>query len=159
VRSLPIKRPTLDDPVYEQQNPHQTFLLILSLFSAAPMFVTHSSGSAVLDKELSPDTVLVWGACLMLGSILALAGEFWRGHTWDGLQLERAGLLLVGTGAALYASVILFTVDPNGTRFVVGVTAAYAAACLWRCVQITRRLAWIRKVIDELNAERDASDA
>lgn len=151
MKTLPIERPTLDDPLYSQKNPHQTFLLVLSLFSAAPLLFGGSTGSATLDAHLGTFTVLMWGVCLLFGSLVALIGEFWPGHTWTALVLERAGLGLVGAGAAIY-SFVVFTTVPDA-RFAVSITAAYAASCLWRVGQITRRLRWLRALIRGLNTE------
>lgn len=150
MRTLPIDHATLDDPLYSQKNPHQTFLLALSLISAAPL-LGGSSGSAALDAHLGHTTVVVWGLCLLVGSAVALVGEFWPGHTWTALVLERAGLGLVGLGAGVYAFVV-FTSVPDA-RFAVSITAAYAASCLWRVGQITRRLTWLRALIKGLNAD------
>lgn len=150
MRSLPVDRPTLDDPVYDQKNPHQTFLLILSLYASAPLVFDGESASESLDKAVSPFLVVLWGAVLLVGSAVALVGEFWRGHTWTSLVLERVGLLLVGIGGGFYCIILALTVGGNA-RYVVGVTTAYALSCLWRVMQITRRLNWIRALVAEVN--------
>lgn len=152
MKSLDIGRATLDDPLYSQKNPHQTFLLLFSLFAGLPVVLGGESASAALDDAVSPALVTAWASSLLVGSLIALVGEFWRGHTWHSLIIERAGLSLVGTGGAFYSVVLYCTVpDPAGARYVVGITAAYALSCLWRCVQITRRLRWIRGVVEEVN--------
>jgi hypothetical protein len=152
MKTLPVDRPTHDDPVYDQKKPHQVFLLIQSLYASAPLVFDGESASHSLDKTVSPLLVTVWGAVLLIGSTVALVGEFWRGHTWTSLILERIGLALVGTGGAFYCIVLALTTGP-GTRYVVGVTTAYALSCLWRVGQITRRLRWIRELVDEVNGE------
>lgn len=151
LKNLPINRPTLDDPLYSQKNPHQTFLLVFSLYAAAPLLTGRSAGSAVLSEVLNQATLVTWGLCLLIGSLVALVGEFWPGRTWDGLVLERTGVGLVGLGALLYSGVVFFTVDSD-TRYVVGVTTAYGLSCVWRVAQITKRLRWIRSLILETNA-------
>lgn len=85
MKSLPIDRPTLDDPVYSQKNPYQTFLMGLSVVSSLPLLSGHS-GSAVMDEALSDFVVTLWGLLLLIGSLVVLAGEFWRGHTWTSLD-------------------------------------------------------------------------
>lgn len=151
MRTLPIDRPTLDDPLYSQQNPHQTFLLVLSVLSAIPL-LRGQTNSALLERELTPTALIAWGACLGVGSAVALVGQFWRGHTWTALGLERAGVGLVGAAIVAYTYVIVAVADDlDDVAYVTSIQTAYAAACLWRVAQITRRRAWLRKLIAELN--------
>lgn len=138
--------PALDDPLYAQRNPFQTFLLTLSLVAAAPL-LRGDAGSALLERELPELAVVLWGACLLVGSLLAVVGEFWRGRTWNGLVVERAGLALVGGMAGVYAWIVWrATGSTDEVRYLLAVQVAYAAACAARVVQITRRLRWIRQV-------------
>jgi hypothetical protein len=154
MKTLPVDRPTLDDPVYSQKNPHQTFLLLFSLFASAPVVFGGESASRALDRTVTPLLVALWGGVLLTGSIIALIGEFWRGHTWTSLYLERIGLALVGCGGAFYALVVYFTIG-HEARYVVGITAAYSLSCLWRVVQISRRLVWIRALVAEVNRRHE----
>ena len=151
MKTLPITRPTLDDPLYTQRNPYQTFLLILAAISSWPL-LKGETGSAALEAELSDAAVMLWGVALLAGSLVALLGEFWRGHDWTGHVIERAGLALVGVAALIYATVIWTATDlaHADVSFAVALTAAWGAACLWRCGQITKRLAWIKGLRREL---------
>lgn len=120
MKTLPITRPTLDDPLYSQKNPYQTFLLVLSVAASLPLLRGHP-GSAILERQLSSDAVLLWGLCLLAGSLVALVGEFWPGHTWVGLIFERAGIGLVAVAALVYATVVWGSV--GGTAAVADVGA------------------------------------
>lgn len=153
---MPVKRPTLDDPMYSQKNPHQVFLLVFSLVSAAPLMWNGQSGVPAMDRALNDLAVQAWGGCLLFGSIMALVGQWWRGHTWNGLVIERSGLGLVGTGAIIYSMVIWFSASnvSGGPRFAAAITMAYGLDCLWRCGQITRRLRWIKALITEVNHDQ-----
>lgn len=145
-----VTRPTFDDPLYSQKNPHQTFLLIFGLYAAIPLLFGKSSGSGALDAAVDHAVLFTWGAILLAGSAFALVGEFWPGRTYFALVLERTGVALVGTGALFYVTVLLATTDWNNTRYLVSVIAAYAVSCVWRVFQITRRLAWLRRIISEV---------
>lgn len=159
MKSLPIDRPTLDDPIYSQKNPHQVFLLVLSILSAFPLLTNGTSASRALDESLTPAGVISWGICLMLGSVLALIGEFWPGHTWNALAVERYGLSLIAVGGLIFICFVWsHNVDLNGVRYVTLLTVAYAGACTWRCVQITRRLRWLGRVIAELELRQRPID-
>lgn len=159
MRSLPLDRPTLDDPLYAQRNPHQTFLLLLSVLSSVPL-LRGQTNSAILERELDDTTVILWGITLLIGSVIALAGSFWPRHTWDALVIERFGLALVGAAALIYSAVVWASASEKGpVAFVVSVTAAYGVSCAWRCWQITRRLRWIHKAraeVMQIQADRAA---
>lgn len=156
MKSLPVDRPTLDDPIYSQKNPYQAFLVVLSIISALPLLQGETS-SAVLEEQLGDSMVVAWGLSLLIGSTVVLISELWRGHTWTALSIERSGLLLVGTGAGIYSVTVWATAgEVDDIRFVAAITFAYAAACFWRCFQITRRLAWIRKLVAEVNARHES---
>lgn len=137
MRTLPIKRPTLDDPLYSQRNPYQVFLLGLSIIGSIPLLRGYPA-SSVLASQLSHTAVIFWGTCLLIGSVVALAGEFWPGHTWDGLVIERAGLSLVGLAAAVYAVVVWTSVHGAGSDAAtvapwafISATCAAAATAVW----------------------------
>lgn len=144
-----VVRHHLEDPLYSQRNPYQLFLLVLSVAAAFPL-ITGRAASTVLERELSDSVVTLWGIALLVGSVIALIGEVVPGHTWSGLVLERAGLGVVGGAAAVYAGVVLASVDdPGGVVYLIAIQLAYALSCAWRCGQITRRLRWIRAVADD----------
>jgi hypothetical protein len=150
------------DPAEQQRNPHQTFLLLLSVGVSWPL--AHGrAASGLLERELDDRTVAAWGIALLVGSALALAGQYWtpRPHwirrtssstrvlareRWTGLVVERAGLILVTGAAAIYAGVVYLTVDGpiDSVLYILLIQIAYALSCGWRCWQITKRLRWLR---------------
>lgn len=142
--------PRLDDPLYAQRNPFQTFLLGFGVAASVPL-VRGESGSALLEAELSDLAVILWGTALLLGSILGLLGMVWPRHpdtrAWTGLVIERTGLLLVGGVGAVYALAVFQSVDDKAdVAYIVGVQSAFVGACLWRVIQISRRMRWWRRV-------------
>lgn len=137
-------------------NSFQVFLLGLSV-GASIGLLQGNSGSTVLDAQLSDTAVTLWGAALVVGSLLAMAG-IWCYRRPDrlyiGLHLERAGLLLVGTGAVIYSSVVLIAAPHvSGVRWTVSVQVAYAAACYLRSWQAHRMIRVIRLVYRGLGAQ------
>ena len=142
-----MTRRPVADPVYTQRDPFETLLLGLSVLASVPL-LRGDAGSALLERELDNATVIAWGLALLIGSVLALAGSYWHGHAYAALVVERGGLVLVGGAAAVYALVVLATVDDRGgVAYLTCVQAAYALACGWRCKQITSRLQWIRAMV------------
>lgn len=144
------------DPLYSQRNPYQIFLLGLSIIVSVPL-LRGDAGSGVLEHELDNRTVIAWGIGLLVGSVMAFVGEFWPGRQWTSLVLERFGLMLVAGAAAVYAGVVLLSVsDRTDVAYLSAVQLAYALSCGWRCYQITRRLAWIRLVVEDYDREANA---
>ena len=142
---LPFRH--LGDPLYSQRNPHQLFLLVLSVVAALGL-VQGATGSAILDDALTDHAVTIWGICLLTGSLTALGGMWWP-RTWSGLLVERAGLAVVAVAAALY-SILVYIAAPD-VAYTAFVHVAYAGSCMWRCKQITSRLRWVRAQVDRLN--------
>lgn len=133
------------DPLVPPKNPFESFLLALSLASAIPLCLGAGTSQALEDRLTQP-AVEAWGWSLLIGSLIAMIGLFaparWR---FEGLLLERAGLILVCGAATIYTTAILsFAADLDTVRYAAAVQIAYAAACFWRCVQITALMRWFR---------------
>lgn len=142
---LPFRQ--LGDPLYSQRNPHQLFLLVLSMVSAITL-VEGLTGSPTLDEVLPGTTVIAWGLFLLLGSATALLG-MWLPRTWTGLVVERSGLGLVSVAAMGYAGLI-FVLAPDES-FTAFIHLAYGLSCAWRVRQIESRLKWVRAQVARLN--------
>jgi len=142
---LPFRQ--LGDPLYSQRNPHQLFLLVLSV-AAAVSLIEGATGSEILDHALDPHAVTLWGACLLVGSLTGLVGMWWP-RTWTGLVVERAGLAIVASAAGIYAWLI-YAAAPT-VAYTAFVHLAYALSCFWRVQQITIRLRWVREQVARLN--------
>ena len=142
---LPFRQ--LGDPLYSQRNPHQFFLLVLSVVAAVGL-VEGATGSLVLDEALDQHAVIIWGLCLLIGSVTALVGMWWP-RTYVGLLIERAGLAVVATAAGLYAWLV-YAAAPS-VAYTAFVHIAYSLSCFWRVRQITVRLRWVREQVARLN--------
>lgn len=142
---LPFRQ--LGDPLYSQRNPHQFFLLALSIVAAIGL-VEGATGSNILDGALDANAVTLWGICLFIGSITALVGMWWP-RTWTGLVVERAGLSVVAFAAGIYAWLV-YEAAPD-VAYTAFVHVAYSLSCFWRVRQITIRLRWVREQVARLN--------
>lgn len=142
---LPFRQ--LGDPLYSQRNPHQFFLLVLSVVAAIGL-VEGATGSLVLDEALNQSAVTLWGVCLLVGSLSALVGMWWP-RTWTGLVIERAGLFVVASAAGIY-SWLVYAAAPD-VAYTAFVHVAYSLSCFWRVRQITVRLRWVREQVARLN--------
>ena len=156
LKSLPITRPTLDDPIYSQKNPHQAFLLLYSILVSLPVIFGGPSGSGSLSAEYGRYGVVAWAICLTVGSSLAAIGEFWRGHTWNALAIEAGGLALLVLGGVIFS--VALAAQGDDARSVSLLVLSYSGACFWRVCQCLRRLAWIYSLVQEINAAWDDED-
>jgi hypothetical protein len=125
-------------------NPFEVFILVLCIVNSVGL-ARGNSGSQSLDARLSVLAIVLWGVTLGVGALLALAGVYCyrrRRTLVAGLYLERSGLVLAGTAAAVYSAVVLLSAaDVNGVRYTVCVQSAFAAAAFYRAIQDHRALA------------------
>ena len=126
------------------RNPHSVCLGI-GLVLVAIYGLLFSTPSASVDSGLDLPQRLAFGACSVVGSALILIGIY-RKHLRSGLEIERAGQVLLATGAATYVIVLcaVSTFDRSGLVTTLG--CAICAGSLWRCAQITKDLRLLRKV-------------
>lgn len=133
----------VDHPYIPPRNPFQVFLLSFGCFISLSL-IQGIAGSVILEEALTDRAVTSWGWALMVGSSIALLG-LWLPERFAlfGLALERAGMILVGGAAAIYAWVLYDSVDDAGTvSYNLGIQCAFALACFWRAVQLTRVMRW-----------------
>jgi hypothetical protein len=137
--------PELVDPLEASRHPFEVYMLVLAAISGAPLlFGKPNSGS--IEETLPPLLVTAWGGMLVVGSLLALLGLYWRGRSSTALLMERAGLVGVGGAAVVYAAA-LTTAGWRGA-FAGCLTAGFGLACFAQAHRISQR---IRAVIRQMN--------
>lgn len=132
-----------------RRQPHQIFLCfwcvlagILFLAGIAP-----APGSII---RLLP-TWVVWGWYLLLtaGGLIGVVGAFWpRRRIYTGLQLERASMIFLAGGTCMYMIAMIAAAGVRATG-AAGFLAAWAAACVWRALQIHSDLIRIDKIVND----------
>lgn len=125
------------------RNPHSVCLSI-GLVLVAIYGMMFSTPSVSLDSGLTLPQRLMFAACSVIGCILILVGIY-RKRLRSGLEIERAGQVLLATGAATYVVVLcaVSTFDRSGLVTTLG--CAICAGSLWRVGQITIDLRLLRK--------------
>ncbi len=144
-----LGRNGVDDPYVPPRNPFQVFLLVLSCVVATGL-IQGNAGSVILEDALSDRAVSAWGWALMVGSSVSLTGIWFPDkYALLGVALERAGMILVGGAAAIYAYVLYDSVgDASTVSYNLGTQVAFAGACFWRIVQLTRVMRWAIKHVE-----------
>lgn len=137
--------PRLVDPLEASRHPFEVYLLVLAAVSGVPLLLGKPNSGSVQDA-LPPAMTALWGAMLVLGSTLALAGLYWRGRRSTGLLMERTGLIGVGGAALVYACILLTT----GWRgmFAACITGAFGLACITQARRISQRIHAVIQHID-----------
>lgn len=123
-------------------NPFEAYLLIACLIQGLAV-LTRQAKPTSIEGALSPFLLLLWAALLTLGGVLALAGLFWPGDPFTGVEVKRVGLVAVGFGTLAYG-VALTTLGAPGIVVALS-NLGFAAACAVRCWQIGRRLRELRR--------------
>ena len=131
-----IKRITYTDPLHTGRHPFQTYLCVLCIVSGLPIIIGHVGASSI-ESQMPFWLAYCWGWALFLGAAIGLVGAYWPGEYDSALTIERAGLAMLGTAAALYAIVIL-TVDGWDRLIPAAITFAFGFACIRRALDIGR---------------------
>lgn len=127
------------DELDASRHPFETYLLALAAVSGIPLvFGKPNSGS--MAETLPVAVSVAWGVILLAGSLMALAGTYWRGRRITGLVLERAGLVGVG-GAALVFAFVAVLANGLDAAFSACITAGFGAACFAQARRISVRVA------------------
>lgn len=136
------KKPVLQDPLIAQRNPFELFLLSLAAITGVTTLATGVAASKSMEITLDATTLYIWAWSLTIGCVTAMLGILMphRARFVEvGLQLERFGLVLTGTGVAIFVYVVI---SANGWLTggqVAASNLAFALACFTRTLQITRR--------------------
>lgn len=131
------------DPLHAGRHPFQTYIMSLCIVSGLPLLLGHVTSGAI--EESVPHWMAVcWGGALLVGSVIGMAGAYWRGNYANGLTFESVGLSLVGCAALAYAVVLLISAwdaRPWDALTAACIVGACGAACLRRVRDIHRVLA------------------
>lgn len=125
------------------RNPHSVCLGI-GLVAVSAYGVLFSTPSASLDSGLTYPQRIMFATCSVLGAALILVGIY-RKQLRPGLQIERAGQVLMATGAATYVVVLHRVSSFDRSGLVITIGAAIFAGSVWRCFQIRKDLRLLRK--------------
>lgn len=136
------KQAAVDLP--SSRHPFELFTLALCAFVGLPLLLDEARPGSV--AELLPDWASdIWGAMLVLGAIVALAGIYWRNRV-TGIVLEQVGLAAVGGGAIFYAMVVYVGIGTRGLYAIIFIFG-FGISCIWRYFQLARYLGTLRAVV------------
>jgi hypothetical protein len=137
------------DRITGYPNPFETYMLLAAVVQGCAVASGYArSPSIEIALDGRPILRWVWAALLAAGGMIALAGLYWRGDPFNGVEIKRAGLIMVGFGAVIYGAAALL-VGPTGT--VAGLSAVgFAVACFDRAWQVTDLLRRARAQIQRI---------
>jgi hypothetical protein len=116
-----------------RHRPHEVMIIIWSLAVAVIHFATQPPPNS-LDTAYPAWLVGAWYLLLGAGGFVGLAG-LWLRSILISLYLERASMIAIAAGAAIYALAVFYV---GGWRALVagGLIACWSAASAWRAGQI-----------------------
>lgn len=127
--------PYRSDARLSGRHPFETFMLALAAFASIPALFGAAPDPGSIEAALPPIGGFLWSLILTVGSIVALAGTYWKDRA-TGLILEQLGLAFVGVAAFIYTGVALSVVGLSAA-IPAAIIAGFGAACLkrWRDLQ------------------------
>lgn len=127
-------------------NPFEGFLLFVAVIQGFLVLSGTAKPTSLL--ALLPDGFrLMWAGLLFFGGMVSLAGLYWPGNPFTGVEVKRVGLLACAFPTLAYA-LALFNLGSVG--IVAGTQSLlFAAACFWRIHQVGRALNSARQRIND----------
>jgi len=117
-----------------RHRPHEVMIILWSVVIATVHFATDPAPNS-LDTTYPAWLVGGWYVLLGLGGVVGLAG-LWLPSVLVSLYLERASMIAIAAGAAIYA-VAVFYVGAWQALVAGGLIASWSAASAWRAIQIS----------------------
>lgn len=124
-----------------RHRPHEQLLLAYAALLGASYLVGAPVPPSVTGL-LPPGGVTVWAVVLAVSGVAGLVGCWWRGERGLGVEL---GALLMNAGALLLYSTAVFLVAGWRALLPGGLVAAWAAANMWRAIQIRSDIGHIQE--------------
>lgn len=116
------------------RHPFELFSLVLGLATGLPITIGVAPEPGTINEVLPDVLAYAWACTLTVGSLVALAGVFWKDRGL-GLILEQLGLAFVGLMCLVYGGAAVYVVGETA-YFPAGLVASFGAACLWRYRQL-----------------------
>lgn len=129
--------------------PAQVAILCFATFAGLAYVFRRAPAPRTLDSQVDARILVVWYVMLLAGGLIGLLGTFWHRDVYRGLRLEQAGTILVTTAVLIYA-VALFIGAGWMAAGSGGGLLAWAVFCGWRVGQLTRDLAVLKRLVEEL---------
>jgi hypothetical protein len=123
------------DARFSGRHPFELFTLFLCVITALPTVLRLTPEPSSINQALPPWLAIAWSITLLLGSMAALFGVYWRRRA-TGLVMEQLGLAVTGAAALIYAGCIL--VVGSGGLVPAGIIGGFGCACLWRWKDLQR---------------------
>jgi CHASE2 domain-containing sensor protein len=123
------------DARFSGRHPFELFTLFLCVITALPTVLRLTPAPSSINMALPHWLVIAWSITLLVGSVAALLGVYWRDRR-TGLITEQFGLAVTGAAALIYAGCIIAV----GTGGVIpaGIVGGFGLACLWRWKDLQR---------------------
>lgn len=141
--------PYRHDPQQAGRHPFELFTLYLALLTALPTVLGVVPQPGTMRAVLPGFVVAIWAWILLVGSIVTLAGIYWKDRG-TGLITEQLGLALVGASTLLYAGVLL-AVAGEPAVITGAILGGFGASCLLRYYQIQQTVDRVHSTVKAIH--------
>lgn len=130
--------PYRTDPQMAGRHPFEIFMLLLAAVTSIPSLLGAAPEPGSIEEALPGWASFSWQVALVIGSVMALVGIWWRERA-TGLILEQLGLALVGVAGVIYAFSV-WSVVGVAAAIPGGIILGFGIACIVRWRQIQRTI-------------------
>lgn len=132
-------------PIRWTRSPLQIFLLAITFISGIVIIINKSESKVI--QSMHEPWATIWGCCLVVGALIALAGAFWKNKI-TGMLIERSGTVLLG-GASFLWPIAVIKYAGLSALYPATITLVFSGACIWQVAYINHHMNLILKAIDD----------
>lgn len=132
------------------ESPFEVFVAAICFLAGVPILLAGARATPDTIDDLLPTwSVHAWAVCLLLGGILTTLGRLRSAYL-----VERAGMALLGTAAAVYGLAIAVQSHPGSGLLAAATYGSFTAACAVRYYVLGVTATTLRRLREEHERRR-----
>lgn len=139
------------EPLRWSRSPIYTFFL--TLIAITGVLTIAGLSQNMVTNEMGKPWYQLWGGFLVVGSVVAVAGSYWRDKI-SGMLIERAGIFLLGGASAIWPILIILMIGFR-SPFTVVSTFIFAVTCFLQVRYINKHILLITEAITESRKQNE----
>lgn len=124
------------------------YIFFLCLIAITGIITIAGLSDNMITKEMGKPYYHFWGGFLLVGSIVSVAGSYWKDKI-NGMLIERSGIFLLGGASLIWGVLVILLVGLLRSPFTLVSTFTFALTCFLQVRYINKHITLITEAITE----------